>query len=68
MFGFGKTHKLIQHFMFNDVLLTITGVENFNIIADNERESKFGREIRRPTFKQNKLIDKVTFFRLRKYL
>lgn len=46
---------------FNDVLLTVAGVNNFNIIADNEREGKFGREINRPTFKQSKLIDKVTF-------
>jgi len=46
---------------FNDVLLTIPGVENFNIIADNDREHKFSREVSRPTFRQNKLIDKVTF-------
>ncbi|TAL68028.1 MAG: hypothetical protein EPN82_11545 [Bacteroidetes bacterium] len=46
---------------FNDVLLTISGSDNFNIVANNERESKFGKEINRPTFKQNKLIDKVTF-------
>lgn len=46
---------------FNDVLLTISGADNFNIVADNEREGKFSREIRRPTFRQNKLIDKVTF-------
>jgi hypothetical protein len=46
---------------FNDVLLTIGGVDNFNIVADDERQGKFGREINRPTFKQNKLIDKVTF-------
>ena len=46
---------------FNDVLLTISGVDNFNIVAENEREGKFSREIRRPTFGQNKLIDKVTF-------
>lgn len=46
---------------FNDVLLTIAGADNFNIVADNERESKFGKEINRPTFKQNKLIEKVTF-------
>ncbi|MDT3739175.1 MAG: hypothetical protein RO257_06690 [Candidatus Kapabacteria bacterium] len=46
---------------FNDVLLTIGGVDNFNIVANNVRESKFSREINRPTFKQNKLIDKVTF-------
>src|SRR3989338_914335 len=46
---------------FNDVFLTIAGADNFNIVAVNEREDKFGREINRPTFKQNKLIDKVTF-------
>jgi hypothetical protein len=46
---------------FNDVLLTVPGTENFNIIASNDRENKFGREINRPTFKQNRLIDKVTF-------
>ncbi len=46
---------------FNDVLLTISGADNFNIVADDERHGKFGREINRPTFKQNKLIDKVTF-------
>jgi hypothetical protein len=46
---------------FNDVLLTIPRVDNFNIIANNDREHKFGREVNRPTFKQNKLIDKVTF-------
>jgi hypothetical protein len=46
---------------FNDVLLAIPGVENFNIIADNDRENKFSREVNRPTFRQNRLIDKVTF-------
>jgi len=46
---------------FNDVLLTISGADNFNIVANNEREGKFNREVNRPTFKQNKLIDKVTF-------
>ncbi len=46
---------------FNDVLLSISGADNFNIVADSERENKFGREINRPTFKQNKLIEKVTF-------
>jgi hypothetical protein len=46
---------------FNDVLLTISDANNFNIVAANERENKFGREINRPTFKQNKLIEKVTF-------
>jgi len=47
---------------FNDVLLTIARAENFNIVANQERENKFNKEINRPTFKQNKLIDKVTFF------
>jgi len=46
---------------FNDILLTVAGANNFNIVAHDEREGKFGREINRPTFKQNKLIDKVTF-------
>ncbi|MDR2651052.1 MAG: hypothetical protein LBC68_01880 [Prevotellaceae bacterium] len=46
---------------FNDVLLTIAGTDNFNIVAERERENKFGREVNRPTFKQNKLIEKVTF-------
>jgi hypothetical protein len=46
---------------FNDVLLTVAGVDNFNIVANSEREGKFGREINRPTFKQNRLVDKVTF-------
>lgn len=46
---------------FNDVLLTVPDVDNFNIVAENEKEAKFSREIQRPTFKQNKLIDKVTF-------
>lgn len=46
---------------FNDVLLTISKVENFNIVANSERENKFIREINRPTFKQNHLIDKVSF-------
>jgi hypothetical protein len=46
---------------FNDVLLTVPGADNFSIIASNDRENKLGREINRPTFKQNRLIDKVTF-------
>lgn len=47
---------------FNDVLLSIANTDNFNIVANQERKNKFSREINRPTFKQNKLIDKVTFF------
>jgi len=46
---------------FNDVLLSIAHADNFNIVANSERETKFTREINRPTFKHNKLIDKVTF-------
>ncbi|NJN80409.1 MAG: hypothetical protein HC797_08020 [Anaerolineales bacterium] len=46
---------------FNDVLLTIGKVDNFNIVADSERESKFGREVNRPTFRASKLSEKVTF-------
>jgi len=46
---------------FNDVLLTIAGVDNFTIVANRERENKFSKEINRPTFKQNNLINKVSF-------
>jgi hypothetical protein len=46
---------------FNDVLLSIAGTNNFNIISDIERESKFGTEINRPTFTQSKLNELVTF-------
>lgn len=46
---------------FNDVLLSFSNVNDFNIVANTERESKFTREINRPTFKQNDLIKKVTF-------
>ena len=46
---------------FNDVLLTVAQTNNFNIVANNEREGKFTREVNRPTFKQNKLIEKVSF-------
>ncbi len=46
---------------FNDVLLTIANADNFNIVAEREREAKFGREINRPTFRQSKLIERVTF-------
>jgi len=46
---------------FNDILLTIGEVRNFNIVAKYDREDKFSKEINRPTFNRNKLIDKVTF-------
>lgn len=46
---------------FNDVLLTIGHVKEFNIVAEDKRENKFGREINRPTFIKNNLIKKTTF-------
>ena len=46
---------------FNDVFLTISESDNFNIVAERERETKFVREINRPTFIQNKLNEKVSF-------
>ena len=46
---------------FNDVLLSISQTHNFNIVANSEREGKYIREVNRPTFKQNKLIEKVSF-------
>lgn len=46
---------------FNDILLTIGGIQNLNIVAEYDRENKFSREINRPTFKQSKLIEKVAF-------
>jgi len=46
---------------FNDVLLSVAGIESFYIVASDDREGKFGREVNRPTFKQNHLIEKVTF-------
>jgi hypothetical protein len=44
---------------FNDVLLTVAKTENFSIVANTERENKFIREINRPTFKQNRLIESL---------
>ncbi len=46
---------------FNDVLLSVAGIDNFNVVSHSEKEGKFGREINRPTFKANNLMDKVTF-------
>ena len=46
---------------FNDVLLTVSGADNFNIIASSEKENKFIKQITRPTFNQNKLINLVNF-------
>ncbi|CAN5705051.1 hypothetical protein BH24ACI2_BH24ACI2_10250 [soil metagenome] len=46
---------------FNDVFLTVADTNNFNIVAESERETKFVKEIQRPTFRQNKLNEKVAF-------
>lgn len=46
---------------FNDVLLNIGCAKEFNIVAEDERENKFGREINRPTFTKNNLIKRTTF-------
>jgi hypothetical protein len=50
---------------FNDVLLAISGTDNFNIVADEDRQGKFGREANRPTFKSSKLSEKVAFLNYR---
>ncbi|MBE8158769.1 MAG: hypothetical protein HAW59_05205 [Betaproteobacteria bacterium] len=46
---------------FNDALLSIAYTDNFNIVAEDERENKFGLEINRPTFVKSKLIKKTAF-------
>lgn len=46
---------------FNDVSLSIGNAKEFNIVADDKRENKFGFEINRPTFTKSKLIEKTTF-------
>ena len=50
---------------FNDVLLSVSGTDNFNIVANEDREGKFGREANRPTFKSSKLSEKVAFLNYR---
>jgi hypothetical protein len=50
---------------FNDILLSVSGVDNFNIVANEDREGKFGREVNRPTFKSSKLSEKVAFLNYR---
>ncbi len=50
---------------FNDVLLSVSGVDNFNIVANEDREGKFGREANRPTFRSSKLSEKVAFLNYR---
>ncbi len=52
---------LYPRLRFNDVFLSVAKTENFNIVAPIDRENKFSFQINRPTFKQNKLIDKVSF-------
>ena len=47
---------------FNDVLLTVGDAKEFNIIAKDERENKFGLEINRPTFTENRLNEKNYFY------
>ena len=46
---------------FNDVSLSIGNSKEFNIVAQDERENKFGLEINRPTFTKSKLIEKTNF-------
>lgn len=50
---------------FNDVLLSVADVDNFNIVANEDREGKFGREANRPTFRSSKLSEKVAFLNYR---
>ena len=50
---------------FNDILLSVSGVDNFNIVANEDREGKFGREVNRPTFRSSKLSEKVAFLNYR---
>jgi hypothetical protein len=45
---------------FNDALLVISNI-NFSIVSNSEREAKFGKEINRPTFRQSKLNELVSF-------
>ena len=46
---------------FNDVLISLGHAKDFNIVAEDTRENKFGLEINRPTFIKNNLIKKTTF-------
>lgn len=46
---------------FNDILIELGRVDNFNIVADHKRENKYVREIHRPTFEKNNLVKYVTF-------
>jgi len=46
---------------FNDILIELGRVDDFNIVADIDRENKYIREIHRPTFEKNNLSRLVTF-------
>ena len=46
---------------FNDALISIGCAKEFNIVAEDAKEAKFGLEINRPTFIKNNLIKKTTF-------
>ncbi|EAI2136540.1 hypothetical protein EKP34_02570 [Campylobacter upsaliensis] len=46
---------------FNDAILSVANLSTLNIVADENREFKFHKELMRPTFKQNNLVEKVSF-------
>lgn len=46
---------------FNDIYLSVSEVNKFGIISNNERKNKFVKEINRPTFTHSQLVDKVSF-------
>ncbi|MBS4235277.1 hypothetical protein CVU5213_03000 [Campylobacter vulpis] len=46
---------------FNDAILSVANLSTLNIVADENRELKFHKELMRPTFKQNNLVEKVSF-------
>lgn len=46
---------------FNDIYLTVSNIDKFGIVANNERKNKFIREVNKPTFTHSKLSDKVSF-------
>lgn len=46
---------------FNDALLSVARTDNFNIVAEDARENKFGLEINRPTFVKSNLVKRTAF-------
>ena len=46
---------------FNDIYLSVSEINKFVIISNNERKDKFVKEINRPTFTHSQLADKVSF-------